>query len=226
MLSLETTHTIEPRSFSGMELVSRRIVRQPAHLHLLHGHSNVFLASLMIGGATNQKIAIIDGAMKFNSYTLADIARLIGILPAALLRRTYITRSFTAFQTEAAIVTKLTRFLSHTPCPLVVILGLLETYYDEQVKAHECRQSLLRILQTLRALASRHIHVLIADVEVPNAPPGKEQLFRSLYDAVDIVLSLQPHEQKFRFNEERRNRLWGATTIPSRLPSNGIKRSG
>lgn len=127
----------------------------------------------------------------------------------------------------------------------MVILGLLDTYYDEQVKPNECRQSLQRILRTLRELAKQNIHVLIADVEVAEPPKGKENLFQLVRNAVDIVTILEPRYDGFHFinyfnrsegaslqratvvqvnsfttkDKERRKQLWDETTIHSRSSS-------
>src|SRR5437016_7953560 len=116
---------------------------------------------------------------------------MLALSPGTLLRQTYITRSFTAFQTEAAITTKLPRFITRTDCRCVVILGLLDTYYDEQIKPHECRQSLRRILLTLRGLVKKNINVLIASGKVSDPPPGKEALFQLLYGAAERVLMVR-----------------------------------
>lgn len=191
---------LQPRAEFG--IVARQFQEQPARLHLLYGHSGVFTAGLIIGSAAQQPIAVIDGAIRFNSYTLAKVAAYLGMPAKILLHRTHVTRSFTAFQTEAAITTKLPRFLATHPCRIVVILGLLDTYYDEQVKPHECRQSLHRIIHTLRELVKKNIHVLIADVEVAEPPKGKENLFQFIKNSADVVTLLEPKENGFHFIEE------------------------
>jgi AraC-like DNA-binding protein len=179
----------------------------------------------MIGSATDQPIAVIDGAIRFNSYTLSKVAAQLGIAPKTLLRRTYVTRSFTAFQTEAAITAKLPRFLADHACRLVIILGLLDTYYDEQVKPHECKQSLQRIMQTLRALVANNIHVLIADVEIAEPPNGKENLFALINRAADVTAVLALRDDGSYCIEERKT-PWDAITIPSRLSLTGTENHG
>ena len=227
------SQTAELQSLSGLEIVTAHLRRRPGNIYLLSGHSHVFTASLMIGSAANQPIAVIDGAMRFNSYTISRIAELLRVPPKILLGRTYVTRSFTAFQTEAAITTKLPRFLETTPCRIVIILGLLDTYYDEQVKPHECQNSLQRIMRSLKELTKRNIHVLIADVEVSNPPPGKVNLFQLIHHAADVVMSLQPDEYGFQLceclaspKEERKRLPWDATMIPSRLSSTSTETRG
>ncbi|MFI5251875.1 MAG: hypothetical protein ACHQQQ_05505 [Bacteroidota bacterium] len=130
------------------------------------------------------------------------------------------TRSFTAYQTEAALTIKLTRFAQTSPCRLAVILGLLDTYYDEQVKLAECRQSLCRVFRTLRMLTRQNVHIVVADVEVTGAPAGKDTLFGMLRSAADTVIILEQTQNGLRFNtcrERRRTTLWDETTTPSPL---------
>ncbi len=218
--------TVELHSLTGADSVHLRLRRMPARLHLLCGHSSVYSVSLAIGAAARQPLAVIDGAMRFNSYMLSRIATALGIPAKALLRQTHVTRSFTAFQTEAAVTDKLLRFLASTPCPVVIVLGLLDTYYDEQVKPHECRQSLDRVLQTLRSLTARNIQVLIADVETSAAPPGKEALFDVVREAAEVVLRLEYTGGGFQLTEERSTLPWDATTTPSRLSSTGTGKHG
>ncbi len=225
-MSYPQQHTTELKPLADFSIVARQFQTQPAKLHLLHGHSGVFTVGLIIGSAAQQPIAVIDGAVRFNSYTLAKIAESLGITPKLLLSRTHVTRSFTAFQTEAAITTKLPRFLVTHPCRIVIILGLLGAYYDEQVKPHECQQSLRRIMQTLRELVKQNIHVLIADAEVAELPNGKENLFQLVKNAVDNVGILEINESGFQLKEERRKQLWDETTIHSRSSSIKIEMHG
>ncbi|MBI5020202.1 MAG: hypothetical protein HZB59_02085 [Ignavibacteriales bacterium] len=210
------THIAKIQDIAEFSIIARQFQKQPAKLHLLHGHSSVFTVGLIIGSATQQPIAVIDGAVRFNSYTLSKVAAYLGIPAKVLLHRTHVTRAFTAFQTEAAITTKLPRFLATHHCQIVVILGLLDTYYDEQVKPHECQQSLHRILQTLRELVKQNHHILIADIEVANPPKGKENIFKLVKDAVDDATILDITENGFRLKEERKKQLWDETTIHSR----------
>ena len=115
------------------------------------------------------------------------------------------------FRSEAAVTTKLVRFLQSTPCKLVIVLGLLDTYYDEQVKPNECQQSLQRVMKTLKELTKQNIFVLLADVNVSNPPKGKELLFELVKKHCDTVYQLHISNNQFQLTEQ-----WDATMIPSR----------
>ncbi|HUN66751.1 MAG TPA: hypothetical protein VMW43_11685 [Bacteroidota bacterium] len=185
-------HTSEPAIDvpRGMSTAVERLQQRPAALHVLYGHSGVYTGSLLLGCAAGGPLAVIDGATRFNSYTVARIAQALSLPVQPLLRRTHITRAFTAFQLEAAVTTKLTGFLRTVPCPLVILLGPLHTYYDEQVTPQESRRSLDRLLGTIRTLTAGNTHVLAADVRVDQPPPGKKALFATLCGAADVVAAL------------------------------------
>ena len=212
------THRLELRYPAGWESISRGLGGSPGRIALLCGASGIFTLGLALAGATRQPFAVIDGAMRFNSYTLSRIAASLGMPPKELLRRTHVTRSFTAYQTEAAITLKLPRFLQGRPgCTLVVILGLLDTYYDEQVSPQECRGSIERVLEAVRQLASTNVHVLITDTEVSNAPAGKEILFPMLRAAADMVVTLDTTEGRYALISSGRESgiRSGADLVPS-----------
>jgi hypothetical protein len=179
-----------------------RFLGPPGAVHLLHGHSSVYTAALLFACASGRPVAVIDGSMRFNSYIVSRLSSFLGLAPKEVLRRVHVTRSFTAFQTEAAATSKLPRFLLHTPCPLVVVTGLLDTYYDEQVRPRECRESLGRVMRTFARLARRGTHVLIADVDVGRAAPaGKEGLFALVEGGADEALLLRHDGARFSLDQ-------------------------
>ncbi|HLB00572.1 MAG TPA: hypothetical protein VJO14_04230 [Bacteroidota bacterium] len=191
------------RPLAGLDAAAGRFRRLPASVHLLYGHSSVYTTSLLLGCASGRPVAVIDGSMRFNSYLISRLASFLGLDPKDTLNRTHVTRSFTAFQTEAAITSKLPRFLSRIPCPLVVVIGLLDTYYDEQVRPSECRESLGRVMRTFAHLARRGTHVLIADVDVgAAAPPGKLNLFALVRGGADGSLLLMHDGGGFYLNQD------------------------
>lgn len=213
-MNFQQQEIVELHSIPGWEQQIQQFRERPAQLHLLYGHSSCYFISLAIGSAIQQQFAVIDGAMKFNSYRLSRIATFFSLPPRTVLQRIHLTRSFTAFQTEAAITTKLPRFIASHYCRNVIILGLLDTYYDEQVRSSECRQSLQRIFSTLHTLRRMNIHILLADTNLDDPPAGKTDLFRLMCNAADHVVKIQLENTIVQLYEEK-NKLWDATTIPS-----------
>lgn len=193
---------LQGHSVAELRSIADNIVGQPARICLIHGHSSIYHASLALGVASRKPFALIDGSMRFNSYTLSALAQSFSLPPRSVLQRAHITRSFTAFQTEAAIKEKLPGFLRHTPCALIIIMGLLDTYYDDQIRPQECRQSLHRIFQALRQMIQQDTRVLIADTEMTLAAAGKQQLFQLVRSAVDITITVMHTTTGFHLNKE------------------------
>ena len=203
--------TRELQSIAGWERVASRLKQPPACLYLVTGHSSAYAVSLLLGCACEQHLAVIDGATRFNSYAVSRIAAGLGLRPKQLLRRTHVTRSFTAFQTETAITVRLPEFLVRRPCGVILVLGLLHTYYDEQISPHESEHSLRRILQTLRRMNERNRPVIIADIEVDNPPDDRAHLYGLVRSAADIMLAIQPTVAGFQIVEQR-SLEWDETT--------------
>ena len=94
------------------------------------------------------------------------------------------------------------------------LLGLLQTYYDEQIHVHESEHSLYRVLQTLHRVKAQNRHVLIAEVDVENPPEGKEHLSGMIRAATEVTLSMQPVDAGYELIEQRSIK-WDETTNPS-----------
>ena len=186
----------------GLPRVLERFHAPPARLSLLCGGSQSHLAGLLLGSAARRPVAVVDGGMKFSSYTLARLAPLLGVPPALLLRRVHVTRAFTAFQAEAAVTVKLPRFAAAAGCTNAVLLDILETYYDEQISPFECRRSLLRMTAALRRLVGANVNVLLVAAGVSDPPPGKGELLGILAAAAERILTLRPQEGELLISEE------------------------
>jgi hypothetical protein len=78
-------------------------------------------------------LRVLDGGNRFNAYTVARLAR----GRAEVLERITVSRAFTCYQVLSLLESTLA-----TPFPFVV-LDLLNTFYDESVRAGE-RKRLLR----------------------------------------------------------------------------------
>jgi hypothetical protein len=177
----------------------------PGKLFCLHGSNAVFRLSLNLaarGLAAGVPMTLIDGTNRFDVYYIAEFARrLADRQPPALrrspeefLRNIYISRAFTCFQMEAVITDRLPAFVRAQRSPVVVIFGLLDTFYDEQAPLHEVRAGLRRILATLRMLKQHNIAVLLASLDVRPASHERTTLFPTLAAAMDRVYTVATEE--------------------------------
>jgi len=79
-----------------------------------------------------QRVLIIDAGNACNVYWLSRIARWMGLNPDTILSQVFLARAFTCFQT-ASLVRKAPELARRHNADSVVIVGLLETFFDEQV---------------------------------------------------------------------------------------------
>jgi hypothetical protein len=170
----------------------------PGKLFCLHGSNEVFRLSLTVaarGLAAGVPMTLIDGTNRFDVYYIAEFARRLADhqpsslrrSPEEFLRNIYISRAFTCFQMEAVITDRLPAFVRAQRSPVVLIFGLLDTFYDEQAPLHEVRAGLRRIIATLRALKQQNIAMLLASLDVRPASSERKVLFPTLAAAMDRV---------------------------------------
>ena len=173
----------------------------PGKLYCLHGDNTVFRLSLYAAGhalLNNVPITLVDGTNRFDVYYLADFARTVARryrhrhhpTPEELLERIFIARAFTCYQMEATITERLPAFLRRTGSPVVVIFGLLDTFYDEQAPLFEVRASLQRIIAMLHRLKQQNVSVLLASLDQKLESKERNGLFPRLTSAMDQVFAV------------------------------------
>ncbi len=209
-MTAEKENTLVPYS----EIFNRFQASPPGKLFFLHGGDAVFRLSLNVaarGLAAGVPMTLIDGTNRFDVYYIAEFARrLADRQPPALrrspeefLRNLYISRAFTCFQMEAVLTDRLPAFLREQRSPVVVIFGLLDTFYDEQAPFHEVRAGLQRIIATLRALKERNVALLLASLDLRPASGERKMLLPTLAAAMDRVYRVESMENgKWRMQKE------------------------
>ncbi len=183
-------------------------------LFCLHGDRSVFQVSLyaashaLIGG---HPVALVDGSNHFDLYYLAEVARRVAagqlavkrrITPEELLERIYVSRAFTCYQMEATITERLPRFIYEKHTSIIMIFGLLDTFYDDQAPLFEVRASVQRILSALRALKQADRSILLASLDVRPASKERAMLFPTLRKAMDEVFSIVRQDDTLRILRE------------------------
>ena len=209
-------------------LVQQFRAAPPGKLYCLHGSDDVFRLSLtaaahvLLGGVP---MTLVDGTNRFDVYYLAEFARRFAsrqlrardqqrLEPEDLLRNIYIARAFTCYQMEATITERLSAFVRKKGSPVVIIFGLLDTFYDEQAPLFEVKASLRRIITALRHLKQEHISVLLASKDVRPASPERNALLPGLLATMDQVYRVEEREGRPSIEQETGN---GRLPVPWRL---------
>ena len=169
----------------------------PGKLFLLYGDPAVFPLSLTVAAHTlmqGSAIAVVDGANRFDVHLIGSIARRHALDPHTVLDRIFISRGFTCYQMEAAITRRLGPFLHNIQSSTALILGLLDTFYDEQAPFREVQQILERVTATLKELKSRGVSILLASQSWNVIPKERNQLLQTLKARVDQIYRLEMSE--------------------------------
>jgi hypothetical protein len=211
MNSSSDTTAGEHRAAAGSALVPyTALVQQfsaapPGKLYCLHGSNDVFRLSLfaaahaLLGGVP---MTLVDGTNRFDLYYLAEFARKFAsrqengrrVTPEDMLQNIFVSRAFTCYQMEALITERLPVFVRRKRSPMVMIFGLLDTFYDEQAPLFEVKASLRRIIAALQALKRENVAVLLASLDVRLASKERSGLFPQLRSAMDRVYAVEENE--------------------------------
>jgi hypothetical protein len=204
----------------------------PGKLFCLHGSRAVFRLSLAAASqalAAGIPMTLVDGTNRFDVYYIADFARRLAGRPVRGRRRTpeefldniFISRAFTCFQMEAVITDRLLPFVRAKGSPVVIVFGLLDTFYDEQAPLHEVRASIERVIGALQRLKQEHVSVLLASLDVRPASKERRDLFPRVAAAMDSVYALVEEEGRVTIVGERGGARPGDFSRASRLAAPG-----
>jgi hypothetical protein len=147
-------------------------------------------------------VALVDGSNSFDLYSIAEYARRVATLrgsrvsPEQLLDRMYISRAFTCYQMEATVTERVPAFVLAKRIPVVMLFGLLDTFYDEQAPLFEVKASLQRILATLHRLKRADLSILLALRDARQVTGERAGLFRAVRAAMDEVFAIEQTEKE------------------------------
>lgn len=139
------------------------------------------LQSLFLRARHNERLGLIIADNHLNEYALARLARVHGFNPASLLARIDFSRPFTCHQLHHCIIDLVP---AKTPrWRALYILGLLDTFYDEDIHLPIVSRLLGDILVRLRFFASQGLPVLITLAPPPSETTRAELILRVIHAA-------------------------------------------
>ncbi len=168
------------------------IPRPGTGLILFRGDRACLTVGLLVGlraAAPPRPLLVVDGANSLDPYLLADLARRLKQAPQALLASVFISRVFTAYQLEAAVVDRLQSAIDVRRPAGVLLAGLLDTLYDEDFETAEARRIFRRILGAVRRLVAGPLPVIAT---CPTALPlaGREAFLPCLAEVAAWVFAV------------------------------------
>jgi hypothetical protein len=129
------------------------------------GEISSYVAGWMAGKGI--EVIVLDGANRFDPYTVSSLARRAWIPPEKLLKSIRIARAFTCYQMATLMGESLTSFLRRkgemelSQRPWVILLGPLTTFLDEDVPEREVPPLFERSLKKIEEMASGGVPFLL-----------------------------------------------------------------
>ncbi len=136
------------------------------------GEISSYVAGWMAGKGI--EVIVLDGANRFNTYTVSSFARRILIPPEKLLKSIRIARAFTCYQMATLMGEQLNSLLRRGEAtellrrPWVILLGPLTTFLDEDVPEREVRPLFERSLRKIEGMAAGGVPFLLFQSHPPS----------------------------------------------------------
>jgi len=134
------------------------------HVTLLFGDADLTRLALygVTRAATDQhSVWVLDGANSFDAYFIARLARRWNYVPEPILARIKLSRAFTCYQMSELVTRRLASVVGSAKCTAIFCLGLLDTFYDDDVPLTDAVRMLRLILTIFAALTQRGSTILI-----------------------------------------------------------------
>jgi hypothetical protein len=137
--------------------------------------------------ARGRRLAVIVCDNQFDVYAIARAAPHYGGDPGTVLQRLYNSRAETCHQVHACI---LRLKCAQSEWSAIFVLGLLEHFYDEDIRLEQVQWLLTDSLRHLKHLSVAGIPVIIT--VAPPRQPGRESLLQVVARAVDVYAEPLP----------------------------------
>ena len=147
-----------------------------------------------------EPVVAVDGGNRFDPYEVVRAERALGGSGRAALSRLLVSRAFTCHQMEALLSRRLPAALARERARIALVLGLPETFGDEDVPYAEACRVFRGCLSALRRLSREGTRVVLAGewggTLLPSAgrrrecPPERAGFHRYLARTADPLLLL------------------------------------
>jgi len=166
---------------------------KPGRAVLLWGEPVRLLAAAAAawGAARDAQVLVVDAANRFDPYQLVRQARGYGLAPAQALARVQVARAFTSHQLVRLLQEILPAALK--PGALVVILGPVSLFYDEQVPLAERRRLFKDLTRLLGSIKSQSA-LLLLQPRLPKAA-ANQHFGRMLAPMIDYLVQVGGGEE-------------------------------
>ncbi|MDA2917240.1 hypothetical protein MYX64_10435, partial [Nitrospinae bacterium AH_259_B05_G02_I21] len=173
---------------------------------LLYGSRVAYTLSLYAVSvllAEGDHLVVVDGGNAFDPYVVSDAARWLGQSPEELLDRVHISRAFTCHQLEALITGKLKEALRRFGSRSLLLSGLLDTLYDEDVSHGEAWKLFRRIVTALRSLRGQSVNMVVLCPEATGPIAKRRAFLAELKREANRVIRVDTSEGRILLTTEK-----------------------
>jgi hypothetical protein len=178
---------------------------------------------------SGEPVVAVDGGNRFDPYEVARAERALGGSGRVALPRLLVSRAFTCHQMEALLARRLPEALSRSRARVALVLGLPETFADEDVPFPEACRVFRSCLSALRRLSREGTRVVVTGELRGDTPPCGGSWRGTLFPKPEgkpkpksVPLSVSPRAGIFRYLARTSDPLlWLAGDTPSLLPGEG-----
>jgi hypothetical protein len=160
---------------------------------VLFGHASelhsLVLQSLYLRASRGERLGVIVGDNRLNDYALARLARGRGFDPSAVLAQIEFSRPFTCHQLHHCVLDLVGERIDTWRA--LYVLGLLDTFWDEDIRYAEATQLLGDILARLRQIAAQNRSVLVT-LSLPPAETTRQDMIARVLNAADAYWQPSP----------------------------------
>jgi len=188
------------------------------------GGISSYVAGWMAGRGID--VFVLDGANRFDPYTVSSFAKKASLSPVSLLKRIRIARAFTCYQMATLIEERLASSLEQAEGIAqrqklrVILLGLVTPFLDEDVSEREVRPLFERSLRKVEGMAAGGIPFFLFEPSVvsPKSPsfspsvkggggkwlnPQRTYLARRLFQFSDLIWRIGSDEGETKIVMEK-----------------------
>ena len=176
------------------------LLARPSQAILLCGDPDVRLAALRIAVSAllaGETVFWVEGANRFDLYTLTEAAKKWGVDPHPLLRRIEIARAFTIHQIDTLVARSLPRVLRERPDAPAIISDPLALCWDAEVPYADARRVVRRLADAVRGLADGGFRIVITCPDPPAHHRDRAGLLDLLRPAATKIIETARSESAF-----------------------------
>jgi len=153
-----------------------------------------------------KRVLYLDGANQISPLLIARFARERGLEPSALNPLIRIARAFTCFQLTE-LVRRVPKVLAAFHADVLIVTGLPDLFFDQDVQDRPARASFEHALEGLRELAPLSLSIAVFS-DATSFKTKRRDFFQKLRNQADHTVKVEPGpESSLSFTHEKNTPL-------------------